>query len=593
MKTKLIFLLTFVLIETQAQSITLSPGLGTNLSVRSDLALPRTKRILASTNHVKIGTDKSSAIVFENGGILHSIGEAKDGKLVLILNGNGTSSTAPLTIKHESLAETNVLYRIITPNNGDYLVGNGKGGVLLMYDAAIQRWRVADMEGNGRAEASSTPWKLTGNAGTDPAFNFVGTRDSSVFKINMLDKDILKIDPDGNVGAFTTTDINAKFNINGDLRLGNFSSVLSNTPIVSLNTQGSSRAYINTSGIVKLYGIASPGEGTLLAIYTNSVSSIAINNNSMLANVAERILTHTGTNFTLPPNSGMLLIYSASQWRVFSVAIPEGIVSQNDWRFDANTGTNINTNFIGTTDAVGLKFKTNNKARMEISPAGNVGIGAPPDPDALLLVSKGRSGFTGYPAMKTRFESNDDNQVEIKGLYTGVVFGRPALGANSGGIFAGSNLGGGFYGPTMLLKSKNDKTGIAINSIGVAINKTLPSAALDVNGQVKLQEHRIVINASQSYPILDRAMKSFVSFGGSGTATIEGIQSGTVPADIYGSILYLTSSSGTSIILKHNFSTTITQNIQTTTGSDITISGTGGAILMYDEDGWRVISYTE
>jgi hypothetical protein len=282
----------------------------------------------------------------------------------------------------------------------------------------------------------------------------------------------------------------------------------------------------------------------------------------------------------------MILIYSGSCWRVFSVAIPEGVPSPDDWRFDANSGTTPVNNFLGTTDAVGIKFKTNNKTRMEISPSGNVGIGAPPDPNATLLVSEGSSGFTGYPSMKTRFESDVDNQVEIRGTLTGVVFGRPTLGANSGGIF------GGFS--TLSLRSKKDKEAITIYGKSVNINSTTDNFdALSVNGQVKVQAHRINITSNQTYAVLDRSMKSFVSFGGSGTATIEGIQAGTVPADLYGSILYLTSASGTNLILKHNFLTNNTQNIQTTTGSDVTISGAGGAILIYDTDGWRLISYTE
>jgi hypothetical protein len=185
----IIFLVFWAFLKANAQSITLSPGLGTNANIKTDLALPRTKRIFTSTDHIKINTENSSVLVFENGGVLHSIENAKDGKLLLIFNGNGSNSTTPLTIKSQSASEANPNYRIITPDNNEYVVGNGKGGVLLMYDGTAQRWRVTDNEAIQTNDATKVPWKLTGNAGTNPASNFVGTRDSSAFAIKMLNKD--------------------------------------------------------------------------------------------------------------------------------------------------------------------------------------------------------------------------------------------------------------------------------------------------------------------------------------------------------------------------------------------------------------------
>ncbi len=45
------------------------------------------------------------------------------------------------------------------------------------------------------------------------------------------------------------------------------------------------------------------------------------------------------------------------------------------WDLNGNAGTSATTNFIGTTDAQGLSFKTNNVQRLLISADGNVGIG--------------------------------------------------------------------------------------------------------------------------------------------------------------------------------------------------------------------------
>lgn len=51
-------------------------------------------------------------------------------------------------------------------------------------------------------------------------------------------------------------------------------------------------------------------------------------------------------------------------------------VSGGGWGFIGNTGTNPLTNFIGTTDAKDLVFKTNNTEQLRITSSGNlVGIG--------------------------------------------------------------------------------------------------------------------------------------------------------------------------------------------------------------------------
>ena len=46
-----------------------------------------------------------------------------------------------------------------------------------------------------------------------------------------------------------------------------------------------------------------------------------------------------------------------------------------DWHLTGNSGTNASTNFIGTTDNVAFKIRTNNNVRLTINASGKVGIG--------------------------------------------------------------------------------------------------------------------------------------------------------------------------------------------------------------------------
>jgi len=85
-----------------------------------------------------------------------------------------------------------------------------------------------------------------------------------------------------------------------------------------------------------------------------------------------------GTIFTPnTPNSTTVIYVSSidgSQWTYNGTAYITAPVSA-DWKVTGNAGMSQATNFIGTTDNVGLSFRTNNQIRQTITNNGNVGIG--------------------------------------------------------------------------------------------------------------------------------------------------------------------------------------------------------------------------
>ena len=85
-----------------------------------------------------------------------------------------------------------------------------------------------------------------------------------------------------------------------------------------------------------------------------------------------------GTTFNPnTPNSTTVIYVSTidgSQWTYNGTAYITAPASA-DWKVTGNAGTNPLTQFVGTTDNVGLPFRTNNIIRQFITNTGNVGIG--------------------------------------------------------------------------------------------------------------------------------------------------------------------------------------------------------------------------
>lgn len=63
-----------------------------------------------------------------------------------------------------------------------------------------------------------------------------------------------------------------------------------------------------------------------------------------------------------------IYVWDGAKWMITKTTI-------NNWSLAGNAGTTAGTNFLGTTDAQGLAFKTNNTERIRIASTGNVGIG--------------------------------------------------------------------------------------------------------------------------------------------------------------------------------------------------------------------------
>jgi hypothetical protein len=251
-------------------------------------------------------------------------------------------------------------------------------------------------------------------------------------------------------------------------------------------------------------------------------------------------------------------------------------------------------------DATGsndMRLRTNSLDRLNILTNGRVGIGTA-TPTSLFHTFLGDAG-TVSPRTGTIGTLETNGSTGYLSILTpntaqsGVAFGSP-----DGNADGSINYNHSTQKLTLATKASTRMTIDSLGNIGIA--DTAPEVRLDVNGAVHIQkdlllrERLLQPSSSASYDPFDRQDKSFVTIEPSSnvTTTIQGFSAPTTAAT-FGTVLYVSNGSTGSIVLKNNASTVQNNRIITNTGADVTITGRGGAILIFDFTGWRLIAYAE
>jgi microcystin-dependent protein len=235
-------------------------------------------------------------------------------------------------------------------------------------------------------------WELLGNTGTNAATNFIGTTDAQdlVFKTNGIEN-VRVLNTNGNVGIGTNAPI-ARTHIYEPTGFAGTVNPLRIGLNVEIPPQSSNGYYIFkgsggsllNAGIVYGLGLdlnpTATTTGTRYGVYIENETQNYFSNNVGIntttpANKLE--ITHgtagnSGLRFTNLPNATALSTNATGD------VIPTTLNPANAlyWGLTGNSGTTPATNFVGTTDAQDLVFKTNSLEHMRIANASwNVGIG--------------------------------------------------------------------------------------------------------------------------------------------------------------------------------------------------------------------------
>lgn len=174
-----------------SQTITLDPRstIPATLQIKGDLTL---KRNIFSTSPTTFSTVTrgSNSILQFFGGEIQSISEGADGNIIYVQN----IGTSALIIKHQFTTGTTATNRIVTHTGTDVILQNTGESVTLVYDTAIDRWRVM--------ESYNEPWTYFGNGLTNTS-NYIGTSDAQPFSLGTNNAKRITVSSNGNVGINT------------------------------------------------------------------------------------------------------------------------------------------------------------------------------------------------------------------------------------------------------------------------------------------------------------------------------------------------------------------------------------------------------
>ncbi len=349
------------------------------MKTRLALVLCITFIVHASVNsQVKIG-DNATTI---NSASLLELETTNKGFVLPRVSLTSTSSSSPLA---SGLLTGTIVYN----TNSSITGGSGIG---------IYYWDGSSWNYLANTTITGNYWSITGNSGTAPASNFIGTTDAKDFVAKTNNTERMRImgaasgsSQAGWIGMGVTLPKSAL-----DVA-GNYSGKNVFTIQNTSSTGYSSVDMLDNSGnLAGTFGFANSGTGGIFSgrdyfnIYGNDF--VFTNNSGTYAFYVKGSNGYIGLNTNTPSErlhvvgniylngafmpggdagtSGYLLTSAGANisptW-----TNPNNIA----WRLTGNSGTSASTNFIGTTDNIDFVTRTNNVERFRVTGAGNVGIG--------------------------------------------------------------------------------------------------------------------------------------------------------------------------------------------------------------------------
>ncbi len=304
------------------------------------------------------------------------------------------------------------------------------------------------------------------------------------------------------------------------------------------------------------------------------------------------------TNASVTNGNGVgLYVWTGSAWQSLAMNL-----STSAWQLTGNSGTSYSTNFLGTTDNISLRFRTNNTERMVIDSIGSVGIGSTsynPNLREKFLVDYGTTTSNNIATFKGSID--DYFQVGIQNLSSGTSASSDFVATSNDGTdstyYIDMGINGSNYAPSienwggphdgyLYTYGRNLIMGVQGTSADVIFllggGKIKTNAVLRLNGA----DGNIIVGTGENsnLPVGNvvrgpNANSSFSNIAGGDITFQGGSSTGTTTGGSV-NIKGGSSSGGTYGSVNINASTSSATNINTgTSGSNITVGGTANNIL--------------
>ncbi|MGN7885728.1 tail fiber domain-containing protein [Dyadobacter endophyticus] len=345
------------------------------------------------------------------------------------------------------------------------------------------------------ATSGSPGWGLTGNAGTNPATNYIGTTDAQPLILRTSAAERMRITNTGNVGINNPTPRAPLSFASAQGPKIRFYDNGSDTETFGIGLGNATLNYHidrNVNAVHRFISGGSNGDGTeLMRIQSNGRVGIGTNAPQQTFHV-EGTARVTGSNGTPTAITGRNATGDIGNVSVGTgLNLAAGVLSATPatpgWELAGNTGSNPNINYIGTADGQPLIFRTSATERMRMKSTGEIGIGTN-NPQQILHV-QGVARVTGSSGTSTTIMGRDGfGDIGNVSVGAGLNLAGGVLSATSAtsgwGLTgnAGTNPATNYIGTTdaqpLILRTSAAERMRITNTGNVGINNATPRAPL-------------------------------------------------------------------------------------------------------------------
>lgn len=231
-----------------------------------------------------------------------------------------------------------VAINALTPPDGMIIYLNTDKSLRLRSNGSWKK--IADL---GEANAN---WSLTGNSGTNPTTNFIGTVDGQPLVIRTANAERLRVDAAGNIGIGTNNPT-AKLNVDGTVKLENLAAGTNELDVLVIAADGS---------VYKRTISSSTFQNAIRAINGIQKQTLSIDADVSLTTDTVQIENRQGDS--------TIAIYLPVQDGVSGSAKPYGFLTFNDWGKIQSAIQTITIGAVATTPNVnGASINTTGTAR--------------------------------------------------------------------------------------------------------------------------------------------------------------------------------------------------------------------------------------